>query len=464
MAPRRLLAGSVARLLAFGLGLVVALALAELSLRVIARLSPGVRYLATAGVHRIDPPFKSLAEYLAWHSDQVQPHRIFLNHWTNSLGLHDQEFTLPKPSGRFRILALGDSFTYGLVPYEDVAMTIVGARLHDACPGRDLDLLNFGVGGTGVHDYRIRLSLAFDEYEPDLVLVHFYAGNDGPDLFRQVHDRSPLEAWLRHSYLWTWGKNMAKLWRGVHDPRLGRRIERPAPARPGRTPRGGAVIDPDYRIPDDDPLLIGPTLSEEGFERMMAEELRQLYVPREEGQVARAWRYVLEDLDAMRAQVTRKQARIALVVFPSAAQVYPELRADLWDRLRKGSYGAPGSLGEIDPRLPNRTLAAYCRAKGIPCLDVTDALVRASQESPVPLYKKRDTHWTVRGNRVAAEAEAASLAPLVCPRARVESTLTESRKMTSLGPGCMTGSSCQWGRSATLWVIEDVGWDGRGTR
>ena len=64
-----------------------------------------------------------------------------------------------------------------------------------------------------------------------------------------------------------------------------------------------------------------------------------------------------------------------------------------------------------------------CREKGIPCLDVTDALVKASQESPAPLYKKRDTHWTVRGNRVAAEAEAASLAPLVCPRARVESTL-----------------------------------------
>jgi SGNH hydrolase-like domain, acetyltransferase AlgX len=401
-----------------GLGLVVALTLAELSLRIVAGSSPGVRYLATAGVPRTAPPLKSLAEYLAWHSDQVQPHRSWLNHWTNSLGLHDQEFTLPKPPGRFRILALGDSFTYGLVPYEDTVMTIVEARLHDACPGMDLDLLNFGVGATGVHDYRTLLSLAFDEYEPDLVVIHFYAGNDGPDLFRHVHGRSPLEAHLRRSYLWTYGKNVVKLWRGVADPRLARRVERPGPGRPGRIPRGGAVIDPNYRIQDDDPLLVGPTLSEEAFERMMAEELTRLYLPREEGRVARAWRPVLEDLEAMRVQGTRDQARIALVVFPSALQVYPQLHADLADRLRTGRRHAPLSLAEIDPRLPNRTLDVYCREKGIPCLDVTDALVKASQESPAPLYKQRDTHWTVRGNRVAAEAEAASLVPLVCPRAR----------------------------------------------
>jgi hypothetical protein len=94
--------------------------------------------------------------------------------------------------------------------------------------------------------------------------------------------------------------------------------------------------------------------------------------------------------------------------------VYPVLRAELVERLRQQRRHAPGSLAEIDPRLPNRVLAEYCRETGIPCVDVTDALVRASQESPAPLYKKQDTHWTVRGNRVAADAEAAALAPLIC--------------------------------------------------
>jgi hypothetical protein len=373
-----------------------------------------VRYLATAGVPRSVRAFTSLADYLAGQPE-VQPYRNWLNRWNNSLGLHDEEFTRPKPPGRFRILALGDSFTYAHVPYEDGVMTLVEARLRDTCPGMDLDLLNFGVGGSGVRDYRTMLSLAFAEYEPDLVLVHVYAGNDGPDLFRRVHGRSPLEASLGRSYVWTFGKNVIKLWRGVADPRLARRVEPPPPERPGRSPRGGAVVDPDRRIRDDDPLLMGPTLSDEAFERMMTEELTRLYRPPEDAHVARAWQPLLEHLDAMRAQVAGHRARIALVLYPSALQVYPEQRADLADRLRARGRHAPVSLEEIDPRLPNRVLAGYCREHGIPCLDVTDALEKARQDSPAPLYKQRDTHWTVRGNRVAAEAEAASLAPLVCP-------------------------------------------------
>jgi hypothetical protein len=396
---------------------VVALALTELSLRIVARLSPGVRYLATAGVPRTTPTFTSLAEYLAWQPE-VQPYRSWLNRWNNSLGMHDEEFTRPKPPGRFRILALGDSFTYAHVPYEDGVMTLVEARLRDACPGMDLDLLNFGVGGAGVRDYRTMLSLAFAEYEPDLVLVHVYAGNDGPDLFRRVHGRSPLEASLGGVYLWTFGKNVIKLWRGVADPRLARRGEPAPPERPGRSPRGGVVIDPERRIRDDDPLLVGPTLSGEAFERMMTEELTRLYRPPWDGDVATAWQPILEHLDAMRAQVAGQKARIALVLFPSALQVYPEQRADLAHRLRAARRHAPASLEDIDPRLPNRVLEAYCREHGIPCLDVTDALEQARRESPAPLYKQRDTHWTIRGNRVAAESEAASLAPLVCPGTR----------------------------------------------
>jgi hypothetical protein len=175
------------------------------------------------------------------------------------------------------------------------------------------------------------------------------------------------------------------------------------------------VVDPDRRIRDDDPLLMGPTLSDEAFERMMTEELTRLYRPTEDAHVSRAWQPLLEHLDAMRAQVAGHRARIALVLYPSALQVYPEQRADLADRLRARGRHAPVSLEEIDPRLPNRVLAGYCREHGIPCLDVTDALEKARQDSPAPLYKQRDTHWTVRGNRVAAEAEAASLAPLICP-------------------------------------------------
>ena len=57
---------------------------------------------------------------------------------------------MPKPQGRFRIMALGDSFTCGSVPCPEAVMTRLEETLRANCPGIDLDLLNFGIGGANV--------------------------------------------------------------------------------------------------------------------------------------------------------------------------------------------------------------------------------------------------------------------------------------------------------------------------
>jgi hypothetical protein len=41
-------------------------------------------------------------------------------------------------------------------------------------------------------------------------------------------------------------------------------------------------------------------------------------------------------------------------------------------------------------------------------------MIAAAAESGEPLYLPRDTHWNVRGNRVAAAAEAALLRQELC--------------------------------------------------
>ena len=144
-------------------------------MRVISRFNAPVRYMVTAGDAPERPVFRSLEAYLASRADLV-PHRDFLNYWNNALGLNDVEFVVPKPRGRFRIMALGDSFTYGLVPYPDAVMTRLEEALRADCAGVDLDLLNFGIGGTGVWDYRLLFELAGPTFDPDLVVVNLYLG------------------------------------------------------------------------------------------------------------------------------------------------------------------------------------------------------------------------------------------------------------------------------------------------
>ena len=119
----------------------------------------------------------------------------------------------------------------------------------------------------------------------------------------------------------------------------------------------------------------------------------------------------------MREQVAARGRRLALVVYPSELQVDPRKRDALIATLRQQPPYATLSSDDIDPRLPNKRLASYCQSRGLPCFDVTPAIVAARQSSDEPLYKTRDTHWTIRGNRVAAEAEAAYLMGLVYPSA-----------------------------------------------
>src|SRR5688572_29731182 len=150
--------------LAVLVGLVTSVVLAELGLRGVARFHAPVRYLVTIGDAAEQPVFESLEAYLASHADLV-PHRDFLNYWNNAFGLYDIEFVVPKPRGRFRIMVLGDSFTYGLVPYPDAVMTRLEEALRAHCTGVDLDLLNFGIGGANVWDYKTLFELAGPRFD-----------------------------------------------------------------------------------------------------------------------------------------------------------------------------------------------------------------------------------------------------------------------------------------------------------
>jgi hypothetical protein len=166
-----------------------------------------------------------------------------------------------------------------------------------------------------------------------------------------------------------------------------------------------------------DPALTGPIFTEAAFVTVQAAEIERFYLPGDPVMVDRAWGPVLADLEGIRAEVLRSGRRLALAVYPSALQVYPAQRAALVETLRHHPRYASFAADAIDPSLPNRQLAAYCQQVALPCVDLTPVFVEASRTSAEALYKQQDAHWTIRGNQVAAAAEAEFLARLVCPGA-----------------------------------------------
>lgn len=88
---------------------------------------------------------------------------------SNSQGLRGlREHALPKPAGLRRILAFGDSFTFG----EDVGdADTFCQRLGGLLPG--VEVLNLGVRGYGHDQMLLYLRETAARYEPDLVLLGY---------------------------------------------------------------------------------------------------------------------------------------------------------------------------------------------------------------------------------------------------------------------------------------------------
>jgi lysophospholipase L1-like esterase len=99
----------------------------------------------------------------------------------NSDGMRDREHAVPKPAGTFRVAVLGDSMAEAMqVPRERNFSAVLEQRLK-GCPalnGKQPEALNFGVSGYGTAQELIMLRERVWKYEPDLIVLAMFPGND----------------------------------------------------------------------------------------------------------------------------------------------------------------------------------------------------------------------------------------------------------------------------------------------
>jgi len=109
----------------------------------------------------------------------------------NSDGLHDHEHSLAKPPHTMRIAVLGDSCTEGAEqPIEKTFVSVLGQQLahSPALGGKQVEVINFGVSGYGTAQELLTLRDHVWKYNPDIVLLAFYSGND---IFNNERDLNP---------------------------------------------------------------------------------------------------------------------------------------------------------------------------------------------------------------------------------------------------------------------------------
>jgi len=115
----------------------------------------------------------------------------------NRQGFREKEFA-PKAPGKKRIVILGDSFTYGHGMADSLCYPRVMEKLlGEKCPAGHYEVLNLGVGNTGIGwIYRIS-PVVLKKLKPD-ILIYGYFFNDPMDKYIKLSpniSEAPNEGW-----------------------------------------------------------------------------------------------------------------------------------------------------------------------------------------------------------------------------------------------------------------------------
>jgi hypothetical protein len=228
---------------------------------------------------------------------------------------------------------------------------------------------NFGVSSTGPREYRLILNQHVWTFQPDLVLVSVFVGNDITEMLPTPRYLDPRQHCL-YLLLARGSRLLRELWR-----------QRPQETNQDR----GRIGNPSHL----DRLTAG-TLSEATFREVEARRLA-VCLQRLPPGMEKKWQRTLADLDRIVKDCRQRQVPVAFVLIPDEFQVNPQV---LNDALQASSLDP----NDVDLDLPQRRLRGFFAERNVPCLDLRPAF----EEIP-DTYAPRDTHWNTRGNRLAAQ-------------------------------------------------------------
>ncbi len=277
----------------------------------------------------------------------------------NSRGFKDIEFSKKKSTGRFRILALGDSQTYGAVPYPDSYMAIVEKKLRLAYP--QCELLNMGVPSAGPVDY---LSVLLNEgldLHPDMILLHFNNYDD----FKNGGKRLKF-----YSY-----SVAASLINRIFVNRF--------------EPQGKVFGRGMYR----EGFLLR---SDESYAQLVLDAHGSIFYKKNVS-FTRDFQSSFGFIKKIQKVCDRKKIALVVVIIPADLQLYPDLQKKVMIILHS-------SEENYDYRIPNRMLHRELQRLRIPYFDILDAYLQKYSSDRKRLTQGNDPHWNIYGSMVAAEA------------------------------------------------------------
>ncbi|NKB57117.1 MAG: SGNH/GDSL hydrolase family protein [Alphaproteobacteria bacterium] len=315
----------------------------------------------------------------------------------NREGFRDRHHDLAKPPGTFRVAVLGDSMSEALaVPLEKTFWSILERRL-SACRKAPAEVLNFSVPGYGTAQQRLTLQHNVLKYDPDLVLLAFFTGNDVWNNARELDGHEDRIYYvLENGVLRLDDSNTNSsrfktkmFWRGIGNAivNTSRLVQltrefytRTKTALRSDKKQSGAVFNPEN--PD-----------------------YEIFKPPATPEWERAWATTEALFAALRDDAKASGAAFWIANLTAPVQVYP-------DRQIRRDFAQALGVDNLD--YPDQRVAAVATQLGIPAITLVDPLRDYADKNAAYLHGFENTrlgtgHWNKTGHRLAGEHIAKAL-------------------------------------------------------
>src|SRR3989339_359033 len=333
-----------------------------------------------------------------WHRDEGMNFvRI------SSQGLRDDEHSLQKPTGPLRIAVLGDSFTEAFqVPLPEAFWSVMRQEISACEANLSVEPINFGVGGYGTTQELLTLRSRIWAYDPDLVLLAFFAGNDVRNNSRALEE-DPLRPYFTLS-----GTTLAEDRGFLYDTKFIRQSSMLRTAWASIINRSrflqgiGLLWDTaegfakarwegkPLTFDRDAPPAPTSQWSETGIPDW-------IFLPPNEAPVRDAWAVTEALILEMNQEVSAHGKRFALIVFSPAIAVHPDpsVRAQFTSSIKATS------LTYTEDRV-----VRFAKSHGIPALSLTPPLRMAAGADQTFLHGFDGSgkgHWNTLGHRIVGD-------------------------------------------------------------
>ncbi len=335
----------------------------------------------------------------------------------NSDGLRDREHSITKPQNVIRIALLGDSYPEAFsVAEEEAFWSVMGRKLQEcnAFPGKQVEVLNFGVSGYGTGQELITLREQVWKYSPNIVMLAVTTNNDVMDNSRGLKktDKIPYYVYRETQLTLDDSFRNSRAFLGWQSPvnRFGRWLRDQSRVVQAAVEghRGFKIWLTSWQAKRAQPQPAGGTETsnveatpKKGDVVLLAEELGSehlVYLEPVNAVWNDAWRVTEGLIVAMRDEVKSRGAKFVVVTLSNGPQVLPE------PKLREGFKKR---FGIVDLFYPDNRIKALCMREQIPVLTLAPELQEFAEFKNVSLHgfgsNIGNGHWNVIGNRAAGE-------------------------------------------------------------